>query len=159
MVALAAAGASASASPQERTEVGLLRCNIFEPVETEPADAGTAAQTRHVACAFRLKNGAEETYAGKVQVANPSLEWKRTLWWSVRAPPGTPIVPGLLKQSYVADSRTPAGQIPDMIGELSSGVVLQTMSDVKEGSTSAAERSPAAFIVLGVQLDLRTTDG
>jgi len=159
LAALGAGGAWSPAGPQDKVEVGFLQCSVFGPVEAEPGEAAAAAQTRRVSCAFELKSGAEETYVGKVQVANPSLDWKRTLLWSVKAPSEGLAVPGLLNQSYAADPRTPAGQIPDMIGELHSGVVLQTMSDPKEGSSGARERSPAAFTVLGVQLELRTTAG
>jgi hypothetical protein len=150
LVALAASGAWTSASTQDGIEIGLLQCSVLEPVE--PESGGAAGQTRRVSCAFRPKNGAEETYVGKVQVANRSLGWKGTLLWSVNAPPESLAVPGLLRQSYAADPRTPAGQIPRMIGEQNSGVVLQTMSDVKEGSSSAGS-------VLGVQLDLTATIG
>ena len=159
LAALVAGASWASANPQERIEVGLLQCSVFEPREAESGEAGVAAQTRPVSCAFSLSGGAKETYVGKVQVANPSLEWKRTLLWSVRAPPESLAAPGFLKQSYAADAKTPAGQIPDLIGEVNSGIVLQTMSDTKEGSSGAGDKSPAPFTVLGVQLELKTTAG
>jgi hypothetical protein len=79
--------------------------------------------------------------------------------WSVKAPPESLGAPGFLKQSYAADAKTPAGQIPDLIGEANSGIVLQTLSDTKEGSSGTGEKLPAPFTVLGVQLELKTTAG
>src|SRR5262245_31057449 len=84
LVALAAGVAWTSASAQERIEVGVLRCNILDPIEAESGAAG--AQARDASCVFKLESGTQETYAGKVQVANPSLQWKRTLLWTVKAP-------------------------------------------------------------------------
>jgi hypothetical protein len=138
-------------------EAGLLSCQVSAPVEAEAGDAG---QVRLVLCSFKPKNGAEETYTGKVQVASTSTEEKRTLLWMVKALSAPPWPPGFLQQNYAADPKTPVGQIPDLIGQVNAGVVLQSMTERKEGSASAEEKSPAAvFAVLGAELKLKSTFG
>lgn len=140
----------------QAVEAGLLSCHVSAPVE---AEAGEAGQVRLVLCDFKLKNGAEETYTGRVQVANTSTEEKRTLLWMVKAP-SAPWPPGFLQQTYAADPKTPAGQIPDLIGQVNGGIVLQSMTERKEGSASAGDKSPAAaFAVLGAELKLKSTSG
>jgi hypothetical protein len=68
--------------------------------------------------------------------------------------------PGFLQQSYSADPKTPAGQIPEMIGDANSGIVLHSMVDKKEGSASARNEYPAIGItVLEVELKLDSTTG
>jgi hypothetical protein len=141
-------------------EVGLLSCQLSAPVDADTGDAGTAGQARVVLCAFKLRSGVQETYVGKVQVASTSHEETRTLLWSVKAPSEPPLPPGFLQQSYAADPKTPAGQVPDLIGDVNSDIILQSMADRKEGSVSAGEKAPAAaFAVLGAELRLKSTAG
>lgn len=161
LAALMVAGCAWSATAaQENIELGLLACTLSEPteVETDSPASGTAA--RQVVCAFKLKNGVEETYVGKLQVINLSAAEKITLLWRVKAPQGMPAAPGLLEQSYAADPRTPANQIPDLVGQANSGTILHSMADKKEGSAGAKERSLADGVaVLGMELKLRSTTG
>ena len=83
-----------------------------------------------------------------------------TLLWLVKAPSMMSTPPGFLQQSYASDPKTPAGQIPDMIGQANAGIVLQSMADKKEGSTSTKDKSPAlATIVLELLLKLKSTTG
>jgi hypothetical protein len=64
----------------------------------------------------------------------------------------------LLQQTYAPDAKAPADQIQAMIGEANSDVVLHSMADKNEGSTSASEKSPAGdFAILGVELKLKVT--
>jgi hypothetical protein len=93
-------------------------------------------------------------------VASTSTEEKRTLLWLVKAPSAPPWPPGFLQQSYAADPKTPAGQVPDLIGQVNAGVVLQSMTERKEGSVSAGDKSPAlGFAVLGAEFKLKSTTG
>ncbi|HEY1244900.1 MAG TPA: DUF992 domain-containing protein [Hyphomicrobiaceae bacterium] len=156
-----AAGCVWSVAAAEQTvEVGLLTCHLSAPVESEAGDTGQTGQTRLVLCDFKPKGGAHETYTGRVQVANTSTEEKRTLLWLVKAPTAAPWPPGFLQQSYAADPKTPAGQVPDLIGQANAGVVLQSMAERKEGSVSAGDKSPAAgFAVLGAEFKLKSTTG
>jgi hypothetical protein len=142
----------------EWNSIGLLRCNLFEPVDEE-ASGSNAAQVRQILCVFK-KDGTQETYTGKVQVANLPAKEKGTLLWSVKAPSTMPTPPGFLQQTYSGHPKTPAGQIPDMIGQANSGVVLKSMADKKEGSAGAKDKSPAVgIIVLEVDLKLQGTTG
>jgi hypothetical protein len=110
-------------------------------------------------CAFKLNNGTKETYVGTVQVVGLWATGKATLLWRVKVPPAMSAQPGFLEQSYAADSRTPANQIPDLIGRINS-VVLQSMADKEEGSAGARERPPApSAAVLGLELKLESTTG
>jgi hypothetical protein len=154
---LAAGCAWSVAAAEQAVEAGLLTCHVSAPVEAEAGDAG---QTRLVVCDFKAKDGAYETYTGSVQVASTSTEEKRTLLWLVKAPSAPPWPPGFLQQSYAADPKTPAGQVPDLIGQVNAGVVLQSMTERKEGSVSAGDKSPAlGFAVLGAEFKLKSTTG
>lgn len=160
LAALVAAGCAWNATAaQENVEVGLLTCSLAEPTDAETGSEATGASARRILCAFKLNNGAEETYAGKVQVVNLPATDKTTLLWRVKAPPATSAEPGFLEQSYAADPRTPANQIPDLVGERNF-VVLQSMADKEEGSAGAKERALAPSVtVLGVELKLKSTTG
>lgn len=48
-------------------EIGVLTCALGELGASPPPDALSGAQTRDALCTFKPKNGAEETYAAKVQ--------------------------------------------------------------------------------------------
>ena len=159
-VVVAAVCAWGSATAQQSAEIGLLVCNLSGAVDAEGGGAATATQARHILCAFKLNNGVEEIYTGKAQVLNLPAEEKSTLLWLVKAPSATPAPPGILQQSYSGDPKTPTGQIPDMIGETNSGIVLHSMADKKEGIVSASDGSPALGItVLEVELKLKSTTG
>jgi hypothetical protein len=84
-------------------------------------------------CTFKLKNSAEETYVGEVQVLNLSAAEKATLLWRVKVSRTTPPAPGILEQKYAADPGTPANQMPDLIGDTNSSIVLQSMADPEGG--------------------------
>jgi hypothetical protein len=157
---VAACCAWVSAGAQQNVEVGLLSCNVSGQVEADTGHVTAVAPSRQVQCAFTAKNGAEETYMGEVQVANPTIGGQRTLLWSVKAPSATPVPPGFLQQTYAADPKTPAGQVPDIIGQVNSSVILQSMTEKKEGSASAGEKAPpVGFAVLGLELKLKSTSG
>ena len=159
-VVVAAVCGWGSATAQQDIEIGILACNLSPAVDAEGGSAATPAQARVILCAFRLKNGIEETYTGKAQIVNLPAEEKRTLLWLVRAPSATPAPPGILQQSYSGDPKTPAGQTPDMIGETNSGIVLHSMADTKEGSARLDDQSPTlGIIVLEVELKLKSTAG
>jgi hypothetical protein len=139
-------------------EVGVLTCSLFE---SGRAESGVEVQERDILCGFRLKSGAEETYTGKLRGVGVSGKHKGTLLWLVKAPPTViPSPPGLLQQSYAADAKAPADEIPALIGEVNSDIVLQSMSDKDEESTGPPEKSKLEdFVVLGVGLRLRSASG
>jgi hypothetical protein len=139
---------------QAKAEIGFLACTLSEPT------AGERATTRDALCTFKMRNGAQETYVGKVQAVNLSARDQVTLVWRVRVPPVTPVAPGFLEQRYAADPRTPANHLPDLVGQANSAIILQSMTDKMEGSASVKERSPAGRVgVLGIELDLKSTTG
>jgi hypothetical protein len=157
-LAVVAVCACSSATAQQNFEIGLLACTLSEAIDTE-SNARTVTQARHILCAFKLKNGLEEIYTGKVQVVNLSAKEKGTLLLLVKAPSETPPPPGFLEQSYSGDPKAPVGQIPDMVGDVNSGVVLHSMAD-KKGSASVKDETPApGATVLEVELKLKSTTG
>jgi hypothetical protein len=159
-LAIASVCAWSSATAQQYVEVGLLECNLSEPIDAEGSGTGTAAQNRHILCAFKLKDGIKATYTGKAWVVNLPAKEKRTLLWLVKAPSTMSTPPGFLEQSYASDPKTPAGQVPDMIGQANAGIVLQSMADKKEGSASTKDKSPElGIVVLEVELKLKSTTG
>ena len=160
LMAVGCAWNTAAAQQKMTIEVGVLTCSLFESGRAETG-AGVEVQERDILCSFRLKSGAEETYTGKLRGVGVSGKYKRTLLWLVKAPPPVmPSPPGLLQQNYAADAKAPADEIPALIGEANSDIVLQSMSDKDEESTGLPERSkPGDFVVLGVGLKLRSAPG
>lgn len=156
---IAATSAWAVTAAEEGVQVGLLACSLTDQSNSE-ADGAAAAATRQALCAFKPQNGAQETYVGKIQVVNLSVKETVTFVWRVKVPPMTPASPGFLEQNYAADPRTPANQMPDLIGQANSSIVLQSMADRKEGSASAKEKSPTDGVgVMGIDLNLKSTTG
>jgi hypothetical protein len=154
-------GSAASSTPL--IEIGVLACTLGHPVDTvTSAQTSAASEAREMVCAFKpARNGPEETYAGIVKVIGGvgTLPEKITLLWSVRAPMGTAITPGLFQQGYVADTGTPAGQPAPLIGERNSDISLQTMADAQEGSASKDKPTSPQFIVAVVDLVLKVSVG
>jgi len=142
---------------QERVELGLLACTLAEQSSSETDGSAAGAQAL---CTFKPKNGAQESYLGNIQLVKPLAMGKVTLLWRVKVPAATTGGPGFLEQKYAADPKTPASQIPDLVGEPNSSVVLQSMADRKVGSAGAKEGSSADGIaVLRVELKLKSTTG
>jgi len=113
-------------------------------------------------CSFKAaKDGPEETYAGIVKAIGVvgALPEKIALLWSVRAPMGTAVTPGLLQQSYAADTGTPVGQVPPLIGERNGNISLLTMTEKQEGSASKDKPTPPEFVVAAVELVLKVSTG
>jgi hypothetical protein len=140
---LAAGCAWSAAAAEQAVEAGLLTCHVSAPVEAEAGDAG---QTRLVLCDFKPKDGAHETYTGRVQVASTSTEEKRTLLWLVKAPSAPPWPPGFLQQSYAADPKTPAGQVPDLIGQANAGICSSPWPSGRRAASArgTSRRRPAS---------------
>jgi hypothetical protein len=78
----------------------------------------------------------------------------------VKSTSGAAIEPGLLQQNYTTDPKTPTDQSPPMIGETNSHIALHSMADKTEGSATATEkRTPTGFVILGLELKLKSTSG
>jgi hypothetical protein len=151
---IAAASAWPATAAQEGKQVGLLACTLTEQSSSD------AAATRQALCAFKPKSGAQETYAGNIQLVKPSAVNKMTLVWRVTIPAAMSAAPGFLQQNYAADPRASASHLPDLVGEANPSVILQSMADRTEGSASAKEKLPAeATAVLRVELKLKSTTG
>ena len=141
-------------------EIGMLTCTLGEPGEAPTSDASSAGQTRDALCTFKPKNGTEETYAGKVQGVSISADQKGALIWVVKSVTGAAVGPGLLEQTYAIDPAKPADQKPPMVGEPNSDIALHSMADKSEGSASATEKpTPTGFVILSVELKLKSTSG
>jgi uncharacterized protein DUF992 len=141
-------------------EIGMLTCTLGEPGEAPTSDASSAGQMRDAHCTFKPKNGAEETYAGKVQGVSISADQKGALIWVVKSASGAPVEPGLLQQTYAIDPTKPADQKPPMLGEANSDIALHSMADKSEGSASASEKpEPTGFVILSIELKLKSTSG
>jgi hypothetical protein len=160
LMTVGCAWSTAAAQQKMTVEVGVLTCSLFESGRVETG-AGVDVQERDILCGFRLKSGAEETYSGKLRGVGLSDKYKGTLLWLVKAPPTLmPSPPGLLQQSYAADAKALADEIPALIGEVNSDIILQSMGDKDEESTVPPEATkPGDFVVLGVGLKLRSASG
>lgn len=149
--------------PESRlpTEIGVLSCSLGGAVNAQALDRDSgASETREMLCAFSpAKNGPEEAYAGVLKSMNATgpLPEKLTVLWVVRAPAGTQPSPGLLQQSYSADSTTPAGQTPLLVGDHNGEITLHTMSDREEGSAAKEKQSVARFAITAIELKLKAS--
>jgi hypothetical protein len=110
-------------------------------------------------CSFSpAKNGAEETYAGALKITNAvePLPENITMLWTVRAPLGTRLSPGLLQQSYSTVATVRHNQTAPLVGDQNSEITLHTMSDNKEGHASN-ENGSVPFLIMGMELELKAT--
>jgi Protein of unknown function (DUF992) len=143
------------------TEIGVLSCTLGRAVDTPASDtASGASETREMLCAFSpVKNGPEEAYAGVLKSMNATgpLPENLTVLWVVSALAGTRPSPGLLQQSYSADSATPRGQTPLLVGDQNGEITLRTMSDKEEGSAAKEKQSVAPFAITALELKLKAS--
>jgi hypothetical protein len=66
----------------------------------------------------------------------------------------------LLQQSYAPDAKALADQIPALIGDANSDIVLQSMGDGNKENVGAPEKGPAGEVVIvRVELTLKSTAG
>jgi Protein of unknown function (DUF992) len=142
-------------------EIGLLTCTLGKAIDTAASNQGSAAsEAREMLCSFKPgKNGPEEAYVGalkSINVAGP-LPDKVTLLWVVRAPTGTRPAPGLLQQSYAADSATPLGQTAPLVGEQNSEITLHSMAEKEEGSASKEKPDTPRFAITAIELKLKSS--
>lgn len=158
MAVLLWTGATAAAA-EVHNEIGVLTCTLADPGETPAGEARAGGQMRDAICNFRLKSGAEETYAGRIEGVSITTERPGALLWRVKVESG-PVEPGLLQQVYAAHPAKPADQKPPLIGEANSKIALHFMADKDEGSASVAQKpGPTGFVILSVELKLKTTSG
>jgi hypothetical protein len=150
----------AAAAETADVEIGVLSCTLAVPSENPAGGTTSGGQTRDALCIFKLKSGAEETYAGKVEGVSITADRPGALLWLVKWTSAAAVEPGLLQQSYAADPAKPADQKPPLIGEANADVVLHFMADKREGSASAPEKPPpTGYVVRGVELELKSTSG
>jgi len=145
-----------------KVELGILTCNLSEARDA-PASATPSAESqyRDIHCSFKPKKGAEETYEGRMQGINLSADKKSVILWVVKGLPGLPMNAGFLQQSYAADSAAPRDQTtPPLVGEPNSNVVLSSMEEKEEGSATSPDKPrPTGFVVLALELKLKSTSG
>jgi hypothetical protein len=148
---------------QQKTgfEVGVLACSFFQSGHVEAGKSGVDVQAHDLLCVFKLRNGAEETYTGTLLGVRFAAEYKSALLWLVKVPStATPPAPGLLQQSYAPDAKAPPEQIPALIGDANSDIVLQLMRDDNKANVGAPEETLAGdFAILGVELKLKSSAG
>jgi hypothetical protein len=159
-VALTTCWAFSAVAEQVDVEIGVLTCTLGEHGEAPASNAPSGGQTRDALCTFKAKSGPEETYAGRFQGVSISTDQNGALIWRVKSASGAAVEPGLLQQSYASDPTKPADQMPPLIGEANSDIALHSMADKSEGSASATEKpAPTGFVILGVELKLKSTSG
>jgi hypothetical protein len=159
-VVITTCGALSAVAEQADVEIGVLICTLGELGEVPASTALSVGQTREALCTFKPESGPEETYAGRFQGVSISKGQNGVLIWRVKSASGAVAEPGLLKQSYANDPTKPADQMPPLIGEANSDIVLHSMADKSEGSASATEKpSPAGFVILSVDLELKSASG
>jgi hypothetical protein len=161
-LAVAAAVAwSAAIAQTVDVEIGVLTCTLAQPGDAPASDTpAVRGQMRDVLCSFQPKRGAGETYVGRVQGVSLSPDAKATVMWLVKAPTGAGLDVGFLEQGYATDPKASAEQMAPMIGEKDASIVLHSMSDKQEGSASAPQKaSPTGFVIIGVELKLKSTSG
>jgi hypothetical protein len=161
-IAGAAAGllCTTAAAQDLRFNIGFLTCDMAESAGPPTAQETLAApQGRDMLCSFRaFAGGPEETYVGTIQSIGDVAE-KRALIWIVKASSGTELSPGLLQQTYAADTVAPGQTSVPLVGDTNRSLVLQSMAETHvEAAKENEARVPAAVIAV-VALKLRSTPG
>jgi Protein of unknown function (DUF992) len=156
-------GFDARPSSDEHTELGVLSCTLAQAIDSTGSDQKTgASETREMVCFFLPgTNGPQEAYAGTVRSISVvgKLPDRFTLLWVVKGPLGTLPSAGLLQQSYVVDEATPAGQVPPLVGERNTKIILHSMAEKREGIASQENQPRPDFILTGVELLLKIGAG
>jgi len=160
-VLMGCAQSAAMSQQKMAVEVGVLACSFSRPSQVEAGSTGIDVQVRELLCVFKLRNGTNETYTGKLLGVLFAADYKNTLLWLVKAPSSTtPLPPGFLQQSYASDAKAPVDQNTALIGDANSDIVLLWMGDGKKRNVDAPEKPPAGDImILGVELMLSSTAG
>jgi Protein of unknown function (DUF992) len=138
-------------------EIGVLTCTL---AASDPAADAPLTNQRDALCTFQAKSGAEETYIGRFEGVGTSTDRNSAYMWIVKSASLERTQPGLLEQSYATDRAKPVDEKSPIIGEGNSDIRLLTMADEREGSASASEKTPPkGFVVIGVELKLKSTSG
>ena len=158
---LATLWSGSAAAEDANAGIGVLTCVLGEPATATPSsDTSTGGQARDALCNFKPKSGAEEEYVGVVQGMSLSSDQKGALIWLVKRASEAPARAGVLQQNYESDVSKSVDQRPPLIGQTNTDIVLHSMADTKEGSASAADKpAPTGFIILGLELKLKSTSG
>lgn len=156
-------GFDARPSSDVPTELGVLTCSLAKGIDTAGSDQkGAASEAREMVCFFQPgTNGPREAYAGTVRSISVSgkLPERFTLSWVVKGPVGTLPAAGLLQQNYSVDEATSADQVPPLVGERNTRIILHAMADKQEGIVSLEKQPRPAFILTGVELLLKIGTG
>jgi Protein of unknown function (DUF992) len=158
-LAAVAASALSVLAPTARAdvEIGVLTCTL---AASDPAADAPLTNQRDALCTFQAKSGAEETYIGRFEGVGTSTDRNSAYMWIVKSASLERTQPGLLEQSYATDRAKPVDEKSPIIGEGNSDIRLLTMADEREGSASASEKTPPkGFVVIGVELKLKSTSG
>jgi len=159
-LAAVAASALSVLGPTARAdvEIGVLTCTL---AASDPAaDTQLTNQSRDALCTFQANSGAEETYTGKFEGVGASSDRNGAFIWIVKSATVERTQPGLLEQTYATDRAKPVDEKSPIVGEANSDIRLLTMADEREGSASASEKTPPkGFVIIGVELKLKSTSG
>jgi hypothetical protein len=158
-LAAVAASALSVLAPTARAdvEIGVLTCTL---AASDPAADAPLTNQRDALCTFQAKSGAEETYIGKFEGVGTSTNRNSAFMWIVKSASLERTQPGLLEQSYATDRAKPVDEKSPIVGEGNGDIRLLTMADEREGSASASEKTPPkGFVVIGVELKLKSTSG
>ena len=138
-------------------EIGVLTCTL---AAGDPAADAPLTNQRDALCTFQAKSGAEETYIGRFEGVGTSTDRNSAYMWIVKSASLERTQPGLLEQTYATDRAKPVDEKSPIVGEGNSDIRLLTMADEREGSASASEKTPPkGFVVIGVELKLKSTSG
>jgi hypothetical protein len=158
---LAVAASQAGAQEFKQTHLGFLTCSLAVASDVQDANTpGPLRQTRDMLCAFKPSDeGPEETYSGTFQsisqdqrdVDNAVMIWKVK---GARSMLGTP---GLLQQLYSIDTGAAPGRATPLVGETNSSVMLEAMTEDRDGQSNAEQKPMASIISVLVALRLKST--
>ena len=144
-----------------RTVLGVLSCTLERTIESTGPDQKTATnEAREMVCFFLPgTNGPREAYSGEVRSISVAgkLPDRFTLLWVVKGPLRTLPPAGMLQQSYAVDEATPAGQVPPLVGDQNTNIILHAMADKLEGNASHEKQPRPDFILTGVELLLKAS--
>jgi Protein of unknown function (DUF992) len=158
---MAVAATEAAGQQTGLTHLGYLTCSLAVASDVQDANTpGPLRQTRDMLCAFKPSDeGPEETYFGTFHSISQDLRdvESAVMIWNVRGARSMLGTPGLLQQLYSIDAGAAPGRATPLVGETNSSVLLEAMTEDRDGQSNADQKPMASIMSIVVALRLRST--
>jgi len=135
------------------SELGFLTCDL---IQNDEASAPAAiADAREMLCSFkRNAGGPDETYFGTLQSVSMESADRRSLIWLVKSNAEVTSAPGLLQQTYSADSLGAGQNWVPLIGQTNRLLSLHSLAEMDhQPSADGDQVAPGAALMISLRLN------